>query len=131
MTGKTRGAPSKYKSEYCNLVVEEMEQGKSLTAFAAEIGVCRSTISNWMDEHDDFLVAVKKGMAKCAAWWEARCRQIAMGGDGNPTSVIFGLKNMAPDDWREKITQEHTGPNGTALQVNFVKAPNGRDTGSV
>jgi hypothetical protein len=31
---------------------------------------------------------------------------VARGEDGNPTAVIFGLKNRAPDQWRDKTEQD-------------------------
>ena len=98
------GRPSKYLPSYCGLVVEEMAEGKSLTAFAAEIGVSRDTITEWAATHPEFSLAVKKGKAKCAAWWEQRGRNIALagGGPGAATLAIFGMKNMAPDEWEEK-----------------------------
>jgi hypothetical protein len=99
-----RGRPSKYRPEYCDLIVEAMTAGKSIASVAADIGVARSTIQEWEAVHPDFSVAVKVGKAKCAAWWEERLRNIAMlgGGAGAVTAAIFGLKNMASDDWREE-----------------------------
>src|SRR5690625_2115735 len=99
--------PSKYRHEYCDMVVEHMSEGASLTSFAAEIDVSRETISEWSRVHPEFSVAVKKGKAKCASWWERLGRTGAMGGDVNPTLVIFGLKNMSPEDWREKQEIDH------------------------
>lgn len=96
------GRPTKYKPEYCQMVVDHMAEGASLTSFAAEIDVARSTINEWIDANPDFSEAVKRAKAKCAAWWERVGRSGAQGGDVNPTLVIFGLKNMAADDWREK-----------------------------
>jgi hypothetical protein len=102
MTKNPVGRPSKYKERYCDEVIAHMADGASLTSFAAEIGVARSTIGEWVDDHDEFSVAVKKAKAKCAAWWEKLGRKNAQTGQGNATLVIFGLKNMAPDEWREK-----------------------------
>lgn len=96
------GRPSKYKATYCDLVIEHMSEGASLTSFAAEIGVSRATINVWMEEHPRFLEAVGIAKAKCAAWWEKTGRKTAENGGGNATLVVFGLKNMGPDDWREK-----------------------------
>ena len=109
------GRPSKYKEAYCDLVIEHMAGGASLTSFAAEIGVCRDTLTEWCVQHEDFSLAVKKGKAKCAAWWEKVGRSNAMSGNGNATLVIFGLKNMAPDDWREKTEQHITFSHEDAL----------------
>lgn len=103
------GRPSKYDQVYCEQVVEHMKSGASLTSFAAEIDVARSTINEWMTVHPEFSESVKRGKAKCAAWWEKRGREGASGeANVNPTLVIFGLKNMAADDWREKQEIDHT-----------------------
>ena len=101
--------PSKYKEAYCDLVIEHMSEGASLTSFAAEIGVARSSINEWMEHNPEFSEAVKIAKAKCSAWWERVGRQNAVNGGGNATLVIFGLKNMAPDEWREKQELLHTG----------------------
>lgn len=109
------GRPSKYQESYCDLVIEHMAEGASLTSFAAEIGVARDTISEWAVQHEEFSVAVKIGKAKCAAWWEKIGRSNAISGDGNATLVIFGLKNMAAEDWREKTEQHVTFSHEDAL----------------
>lgn len=117
------GRPSEYKPIYCDLVIEAMTEGKSLTAFAADIGVARSTIQNWSEAHPEFMVAVNIAKAKCAAWWEERGRSAATAGGapGQVTAIIFGLKNMAPDDWREKIVNEHSGIDGGAIKYQKVE----------
>lgn len=107
------GRPSKYEPRFCQMVIEHMSDGASMTSFAAEIGVARSTINEWMAAHPEFSEAIKIAKAKCAAWWERLGRQGAQGGEVNPTLVIFGLKNMAADDWREKQELEHTSPDGS------------------
>lgn len=108
------GRPSKYKETYCNEVITHMSEGASLTSFAAEIGVARSTINEWMSEFPAFSEAVNKGKAKCAAWWERQGRLGATGlAQVNPTLVIFGLKNMAGDDWRDRKDIDHTSSDGS------------------
>lgn len=104
------GRPSTYKSMYGNLCIEHMATGASLTAFAAEIGVARSTINVWMNEHPEFSEAVEVGKAKCAAWWENLARKIAENGGGNGPLISFALKNMAIHDWRDRQEIEHSGP---------------------
>ena len=101
--------PTKYKPAYCDLVIEHMAEGASITSFAAEIGVARSSINEWMEQNPEFSEAVKIAKAKCSAWWERVGRRNAVEGGGNATLVIFGLKNMAPDEWREKQEIEHSG----------------------
>lgn len=121
-----RGRPSDYKPEYCEQIVTHMSGGASITSFAAEIDVARSTINEWMSVHPEFSEAVKRAKAKCAAWWEMRGRQLAQGNEiGNPTLVIFGLKNMADEDWREKqqidqTTTHEAGDSITALMERIA-----------
>lgn len=112
-----RGRPSKYQAAYCSEVVTFCEQGYSLTAFAGEIGVDRDTISEWGKAHPDFSVAVNRAKAKRARWWEDKARAVAENGGpgGQATMVIFGLKNHAPDDFRDKQEHEHTGKDGKDL----------------
>lgn len=127
-----RGRPSDYKPEYCDEIVAHMSGGASITSFAAEIDVARSTINEWMSVHPEFSEAVKRAKAKCAAWWELQGREIATGkADGNPTLVIFGLKNMADEDWREKHAIDHTSSDGsmTPTRVELVALAPSDDDG--
>ncbi len=102
------GRPSKYDPDYCRQIVEHMSDGASITSFAAEIDVARSTITEWEKVHPEFSLAVQKAKAKCAAWWERLGREGASGSkEVNPTLVIFGLKNMSADDWRDKQEIDH------------------------
>jgi len=113
--------PTKYKPEFCEAVIEHMENGASITSFAAEIDVARSTINEWMEHNPEFSEAVKRAKAKCAAWWERAGRMGAVGEmDVNPTLVIFGLKNMAAEDWREKQEIDHRNPDGTMQPLVVV-----------
>ena len=111
------GRPSKYNEAYCSEIVNHCATGASITSFAAEIGVCRDTITEWAAKHEEFSLAVKKAKTKCAAWWEQVARTNAVEGGGNATLCIFGLKNMAADDWRDKVETEHSG----AVTVNSIR----------
>jgi hypothetical protein len=126
------GRPSKYKPEYCEAVIAHMSDGASLTSFAAEIDVARSTINEWMEEHPQFSESVKRGKAKCAAWWERKGREGASGeAQVNPTLVIFGLKNMAGEDWREKQEIDHKSSDSsmspTRIEIVAARHDNGTD----
>jgi hypothetical protein len=109
------GRPSKYDPAHCAAVIAHMAEGASLTSFAAEIEVARSTINQWMEDHAEFSEAVHVAKAKCAAWWERQGRNIAVGngGPGASTLAIFGMKNMAPDDWRDKTEIDHRSGDGS------------------
>lgn len=120
--GRPVGRPSKYKKVYRKRIIEHMQEGASIASFAASISVARSTINEWAEQHEEFSEALKAAKAKCASWWEEKLRIIAMeGGEtGQATAVIFGLKNMASEDWRDKHDHEHTGPGGGPLQTQTI-----------
>lgn len=122
------GRPSKYSDAYCSEVIECLARGHSVTAFAGEIGVARSTVFKWAEEVPEFSDALKVGQAKATAHWERVLSEVASTGKGNATAAIFGLKNRASDDWADKITQEHTGPNGSNPFTGLMEAiaSNGR-----
>src|SRR3546814_3495333 len=94
---RPQGRPSKFDEAYNAKVICHMAEGASLTSFAAEIGVARSTINEWIGTYPDFSEAVNVGKAKCAAWWEKINRNIARdgGGTGSAQACALGLKNMA------------------------------------
>jgi hypothetical protein len=112
MTNKV-GRPTKYDPKYCDMIVGHMAEGASITSFAAEIDVARSTITEWAENHPEFSAAVTRGKAKCAAWWERVARTNAVTGEGNATLTVFGLSNMAADDWRSRNAVDHTSSDGS------------------
>lgn len=64
------GRPTKYDPRFCHEVVEFCRKGKSLTAYAAHIGVNRSTITEWGLEHKEFSAAIKSAKAVAEAYLE-------------------------------------------------------------
>lgn len=116
------GRPSKYDPAFCEAVVAHMSDGASLTSFAAEIDVARSTINEWIGQHPEFSEAATRAKAKCLAWWEKVNRDNAQTGKGNSTSCVFGLTNMSADgEWRNKQEHEHAGKDGAPLPAIEIR----------
>lgn len=101
------GRPTSYDPKYCKVAVDALRKGHSVAGVAGKIGVARSTVYLWIDTHPEFSDAVKAGQAAAALWWENKLIEVAGGGDGNVTACIFGLKNRADREWREKSTVAH------------------------
>lgn len=120
------GRPSDYRPEYCDRVVEAMRAGFSLTAFAGIIGVARSTINVWMEAHPEFSEAVSRAKAARLLHWEEAAIRVAKdgGGPGSATLIVFGLKNMAPEEYADTAKVEHSGPGGAPLvtRIELVDA---------
>lgn len=125
------GRPSKYDPAFCDQVREFLKDGYSVAAFAGRIGVSYSTVRLWEQEHPEFSAAVKDARAAATLWWEERNRESALGtSSGNATSIIFGLKNRAPEEWKDKTEQEHSG----GLEIRKIERtlvdPHARNTDS-
>ena len=111
------GRPTKYDPEYCEQAIAFMSQGYSITAFAGSIQVSRQTVYQWAEDHPEFSDALNVARSAAALWWENRLRDVAEKGEGNATAAIFGLKNRAADEWRDKQSHEHSGPDGGAIET--------------
>lgn len=64
------GRPSKYKEEFCELLVEHMAKGRSFESFAAVADVDRDTLYEWAKVHESFSDAKGRGQAKSLFHWE-------------------------------------------------------------
>lgn len=100
------GRPTKYRPEFCELVIKDGEQGLSLTAFAGGIGIDRSTVNEWMSVHPEFSQAVKRHGAARTRYLEQTLLSESQG--PRVTARIFALKNAAPDEWRDIVEQKIT-----------------------
>lgn len=96
------GKPTKYRPEYCELIIHHMADGLSLDAFAAKVGVNIDTIHQWAKVHPEFKEAKKTAFSKNLIYWER------MGIEGmtgkvpgfNATVWIFNMKNRFK--WRDR-----------------------------
>ena len=112
------GRPTKYRPEYCEMIIEHMAEGLSKEAFAGVIGVHKETIYNWAEANPEFSDAIKTGEVKSRLFWEKLGMAGASGSDEfNATAWIFNMKNRF--GWRDK--QEISGEDGGALVVKVVK----------
>lgn len=60
------GRPSKYKPEFCDLLVDHMKKGLSFESFAGldEVDVDVDTLYEWAKTHPDFSEAKGRGFSK-------------------------------------------------------------------
>lgn len=121
-SGGTGGRNSAYDPDYCDQIIDFMADGYSVTAFAGHVRVSRQTVYNWADQHPEFLDALETAKAAAALWWENRLRDSAEKGEGNATAAIFGLKNRAAEDWRDRQEMDHRSSDGsmTPQRVEIV-----------
>lgn len=103
------GAPTKYKPEWNDIVIECGKQGMGYYEMARECDVTYKTLKKHEAEQPDLLHSIKKGLNHSRAWWEQLGREGASGKDINPTVWIFNMKNRFKADWRDKQEVEQSG----------------------
>lgn len=123
------GRPTDYKPEYAEMLREHFNidawtkdgEGKyipgsfpTLAGFACKVNVCRQTLLNWADQHEEFFDALK--MAK--EHQERILVENGLLGVYDKTFAIFTAKNLI--DWRDKVEQQHTGANGGPIEFKDV-----------
>lgn len=116
-TPKNRGGrPTKYDPSYCDLVIDDAEQGYSLSAFCGGIRIDRTTLSEWRRVHPEFDAACLAAKLVRARFLETGIMKEDIPGPAM-NARKFALVNCAEEDWREKQSVELTGPNGGAIQT--------------
>lgn len=107
------GRPSKFKDEYCDMLIEHMSKGLSFDCFAGEVKVSIPTLYEWVNAYPEFSDAKSRGKALSMAFWEkAGIEGLWHGGgnerDRNPTFNstvwVFSMKNRF--GWRDR-SEEH------------------------
>ena len=95
------GAPTKYRPEYCDQLVEFMAKGYTATAFAGHIGVHRDTLNEWSRVHPAFSDAQKRGKAVCEKFLIDLGLSLINGDSkGSPAPWVFMMKNIC--GWQDK-----------------------------
>ena len=98
------GRPTDFRPELGEEILHRMEEGLSLAAAAAEIGIYRQRVYEWVNRYPEFADTVKLAQAKRQAFLERRLLSAEIG--PVVTSTIFALKNAGPEDWRDKHEHE-------------------------
>lgn len=109
------GRPTKYKEEYCQMLIDHMAKGFSFESFAGLISVNRDTIYHWETLFPAFSDAKKEAFSKSRLFWEqAGMNGMASGTrDFNAAVWVFNMKNRF--NWRDKVDAENK--NETQVRV--------------
>lgn len=142
-SGNPPGRPTLFREEY-------IEQAKQLCALGATdiemakfFNISQATFYYWKNSYPRFSEAIKIAKSAADERVERSLYQRACGyshetekifqNDGqiiraktiqhyppDATSMIFWLKNRNPEQWRDKVVQEHTGKDGGAIQMSVA-----------
>lgn len=94
------GRPTIFTPELGDEILARMQDGLSLAAAAADLGVHRQRVYEWVDKHPAFADTVRLAQVKRQLFLERRL----LSADTGPvvTSTIFALKNAGAEDWRDR-----------------------------
>ena len=135
------GRPSKFKPEMVEQARKLCELGATDREVAEFFDIRESTLNNWKSAHPELLEALKVGkeaadervsqsLYRRALGYSHDAVKIAVNAQGEVTQVpfveryppdttaaIFWLKNRRPDLWRDRVQNEHSGPDGAPIQT--------------
>ena len=112
------GQPTKYLPEYCQVAIDTMARGHSVTGLAGHFRVAKDTVYEWMRVHPAFSAAVNIGRACRVEMLEEKLLSTKQG--VGVTAAIFALKNADPDEYKDLFQQEHR------VDVRIERIPDAR-----
>ena len=142
-----RGRPTKYRPEYVYQATKLCALGATDRDLADFFGVAINAIWRWSTKYPEFRSALKSSKESADERVERSLYQKACGytfdavkifmpaSHNEPvyakyrehvppdtTACIFWLKNRQPNQWRERVQQEHVGPDGGAIVHRIERA---------
>jgi hypothetical protein len=91
---------SQFFSEYCQQLIDHMEEGHTFESFAGLVRVSRQTLYNWCSLYPEFAEARDIGKEVCLLTHERHMLNTIR--KGNFQMSIYMTKNLFPNDWRDK-----------------------------
>ena len=111
--------PSKYKPEYCQLLIDHMGRGLSFRSFAGTINVGRQTTYDWIQKHPEFKEAKDIGQAKCELFYTRLGLDMTVGEleKCNATTYVWLTKNILK--WTDK--EQSQSDNQQPINITISK----------
>ena len=112
----TKRTPEKdRKANAQGVFVEQLVKGETITAAAKAAGICRRTAYSWRESDEAFAEAWDDALEIGTEKLETEATRRAL--ESSDTLLIFLLKARRPNVYRDRVSAELTGPNGTPLQA--------------
>lgn len=117
------GRPTDYRPDWMLAkVVDLMSEGASKTEVAAELGVTKETLYQWINKYPEFSDAIKKGEGLCEAWWEKQGRKSMHDQKFNASLWYMNMKNRFKWSDRQEQTIDLTANISTAQKIQEAAA---------
>jgi DNA-binding XRE family transcriptional regulator len=103
------GMPTKYKPEYCEMLILHMKDGNAYRTFAAIVDVNPDTLYEWEKVHPEWREAKKIGSVKSQLWWDNIAKDQARGlTKGNFMTWWYNVKNRFPTEYRDNPVEKES-----------------------
>jgi hypothetical protein len=117
------GRPTKYSSDYCEMLINHMSKGKSYETFGITIGVSKQTLYDWEKVNPDFLDAKKLAFDACLSFWEDMGIEGCWNKPGEKTLNtgvwVFNMKNRFK--WTDRVEVQGSGDDEKPLVLAYKK----------
>jgi len=114
------GRPTKYKPEFCEVVIKVGEYGGWLSEMAEECDVVRSTMDEWAANYPEFSEALTRAKQKAQAWFEIEGRTGLKADKFNSALWAKQMSARHRGEYTETVKNEHTGKDGGAIKTEEV-----------
>ena len=120
------GRPTKYKEEYCEMLIEHMAEGYSFESFGGVIEVAEDTLYEWAKVNKNFSDSKNIGTQKSMIWWEKVGRKGMMNDIPFFNDRIWRLNmiNRFRSKWTDGTKNEN---NNNVKKEIVVRYANNRD----
>ena len=105
-----KGQPTKYKPEFCQMLIEHMAKGFSYLAFCAIADVHHDSLYEWEQVHPDFSEAKRKALHLNRMFWENKTVEGFSDRYFNNTLLIFNMKNRFKHEWNDRSAEKTSIP---------------------
>ena len=109
---------SKYKPEFCELLIAHMEGGLTFSSFAGVAEISRSTLNRWVASYEEFAEAKDIARAKAEVFWMKKGLDMINGTTkGSAATWIFCMKNIF--GWADKFEGPKVNPR--PINIKFIR----------
>lgn len=116
-----QGRPTDYKEEYCQMIIDHMEQGLSFKSFGAIVSVCEDTLFEWVKVHKKFSESKDIGHLKSMLFYELVGKRGMMNEIPFFNDRIYRLNmiNRFRKDWIDGTKNENNDKVKTEIIVRY------------
>lgn len=128
-SGPVPVAQNKIDAYGLDKICEDIAAGKSLTAISADLKVHVSSLLEWVEGDPQRLARTREARSRSARLWDERAEQVIYAAADKfelekakelAHHYRWRAKAIAPKDYGDKVTQEHTGKDGGPITMAAV-----------